>query len=235
MVITSPDRGGEKMDKRSWLLFIFFSLLVWMAPLNTYAQSELNGREKVFNFLEEAFEAQVSLSEEGRTMAEIGEILDPYFTGDYKTKFIKENVVGQENDYMTYGTDFAPYYIPFYAFSEETKVVDMGNEIYVLEYFPGNGEGPVSYENHYEGLKLVKEKGSWKVADYMYDNIPEEVIKKAYPEKNKNEKNSAAAKQEINAYPQNLVYGPNFSSLKTFMEFGVMFGSESKTLLFGLL
>lgn len=222
------------MDKRSWLLFIFFSMLVWMAPMNTYAQSELKGREKVFDFLEQAFEAQVSLSEEERKMEEIDAVLTPYFTEDYKTKFIKENVVGQENEYMTYGTDFAQYYIPFYAFSEKTKVVELENEIYVLEYFPANAEGPVSYEDHYEGLKLVKEKDNWKVADYMYDNLPEEVIKKAYPEKFKSEE-VTDAKQEQKSFPQNFAYGPNFSSLKTFMELGVIFRTESKTLLFGLL
>ncbi|MEH7882963.1 DUF3993 domain-containing protein [Bacillus sp. JJ1609] len=222
------------MDKRSWLLLLFFSILISVVPLSTYAQADSMDREQVFEFLGEAFEAQVSLSEQGRTMDEIEGILEPYFTEDYKSLFIKENVVGQENQYQTYGTDFAPYYIPFYAFSEKTKVVDMKDEIYVLEYFPGNGEGPVSYDSHYEGLKIVKEKSGWKVADYMYEKIPEEVINKAYPEKAKKKEVSKVnldKKQTANT----LVFGPNFSSFKTFMELGVMFGNESKTLLFGLL
>lgn len=222
------------MDKRSWLLFLFFSILIWVVPSNTYAQSDSMDREQVFEFLGEAFNAQVSLSEQGRSMDEIEGILEPYFTEDYKSLFIKENVVGQENQYQTYGTDFAPYYIPFYAFSEKTKVVEMKDEIYVLEYFPRNGEGPVSYDSHYEGLKIVKEQSSWKVADYLNDEIPEEVINKAYPEKA--EKKEVAKvnwdkKQPVNS----LVFGPNFSSFKTFMELGVIFRNENKTLLFGLL
>ena len=89
------------MDKQSWLLFLFFSLLVWMVPPNAYAQPDLRDREQVFNFLEDAFESQVSLSEHDRTMAEIEEVLNPYFTEGYKALFIKENVVGQENQYST--------------------------------------------------------------------------------------------------------------------------------------
>jgi hypothetical protein len=229
------------MDKRSWLLFLFFSLLVWIQPLNTNAETQVLDRAQVFELLEEAFDAQVSLSEKGRTMAEIEGILNPYFAEHYKSMFIKENVIGQENQYQTYGTDFAPYYIPFYGFSDKTKVVNMENEIYVLEYFPGNAEGPVSYESHYEALKLVNENGSWKVSEYLYENIPEEVIKEAYPEKVKKQTEakrsdvSKAADKEDRLFSQTLVFGPNFSSLRTFMEFGVTFGSESKTLLFGFL
>jgi len=222
------------MDKRSWLLLLFLSLLLWVVPVNTYAQSDSMDREQVFEFLGEAFEAQVSLSEQGRSMDEIEGILAPYFTEDYMSLFIKENVVGQENQYQTYGTDFAPYYIPFYAFSEKTKVVDMKDEIYVLEYFPGNGEGPVSYDSHYEGLKIVKENSGWKVEDYMYDEIPEEVINKAYPEKAK-KKEVSKVNLDKKQNPNTLVFGPNLSSFKTFMELGVMFGNENKTLLFGLL
>ena len=210
------EKEGKELDKqKTWLLFLFFSMLVWMAPINAFAQSDLGDREQVFSFLEDAFESQVSLSEQDRTMAEIEGVLNPYFTEDYKALFIMENVVGQENQYSTYGTDFAPYYIPFYAFSEKTKVVDMDDEIYVLEYFPGNVEGPTTYESHYEGLRLVKEQNKWKVADYLYDEIPEEVIEKAYPENIEKEKVTTATPKTNNLFPQTLVFGPNFASLKT--------------------
>jgi hypothetical protein len=234
MVFIFLKKGEAKMDKQSWLLLLFISIFIWMVPLNTQAQSKSVDREKVFEFLGEAFEAQVILSEQGRSMEEIQGILDPYFSEAYRELFIKENVVGQEGQYQTYGTDFAPYYIPFYAFSDKTKVVEMKDEIYVLEYFPGNGEGPVSYDNHYEGLKIVKEPEGWKVSEYMYDGIPEEVISEAYPEKAEKKKVSKTNAEQIQ-FPHTLVFGPNFSSLKTFMEFGVVFGNESKTLLFGLL
>lgn len=234
MVFTVLKKGEGKMDKQSWLLLLFFSILIWVVPSNTYAQSDSMDREQVFEFLGKAFDGQVSLSDQGRSMDEIKGILQPYFTEDYQSLFIKENVVGQENQYQTYGTDFAPYYIPLYAFSDKTKVVDMKDEIFVLEYFPGNGEGPVSYDSHYEGMKLVKEPSGWKVADYLYDEIPEEVINKAYPEKAE-KKEVSKANSNKKQTPNTLVFGPNFSSFKTFMELGVMFGNESKTLLFGLL
>lgn len=221
------------MDKRLKLLFLLSFLLI--LPANAYANSDLDGRKDVFAFLGKAFDSQVSLSEKARTMEEIEAVLDPYFTEGYKSRFIDENVVGQENEYLTYGTDFAPYYIPFYAFSEKTKVVDLENEIYVVEFFPGNAEGPVSYEDHYEGLKLVKNDGSWKVADYLYDEVPQEVIDKAYPEKAKELKQAAEADNKDGEMIGEIVFGPNFSMLKTFMELGVIFRNENRTILFGLL
>ncbi|MGV2940998.1 DUF3993 domain-containing protein [Mesobacillus sp. LC4] len=221
------------MDKRLKLLFLLSFLLI--LPANAYANSDLDGRKDVFAFLGKAFDSQVSLSEKARTMEEIEAVLDPYFTEDYKSRFIDENVVGQENEYLTYGTDFAPYYIPFYAFSEKTKVVDLENEIYVVEFVPGNAEGPVSYEDHYEGLKLVKNDGSWKVADYLYDEVPQEVIDKAYPEKAKELKQAAEADNKDGEMIGEIVFGPNFSMLKTFMELGVIFRNENRTILFGLL
>ena len=223
------------MDKQLKLLFLILSVLLFLVPANAYAKSELQGREEVFEFLGKAFDSQVSLSEKSRTMDEIEGVLDPYFTEGYKSRFIEENVVGQENEYQTYGTDFALYYIPFYAFSEKTKVVEMENEIYVVEFFPGNTEGPVGYEDHYEGLKLVKESGNWKVADYLYDKVPQEVINKAYPEKAKEQQQAANPENEEKSVTGKMVFGPNFSTLKTFLELGVIFKNESRTLLFGLL
>jgi hypothetical protein len=226
---------GEKMDKQLKLLFLILSLLLFFVPANASANLGLDGREDVFEFLGKAFDSQVSLSEKSRTMEEIEGVLDPYFTEDYKSRFIKENVVGQENEYQTYGTDFALYYIPFYAFSEKTKVVEMENEIYVVEFFPGNTEGPVGYEDHYEGLKLVKEAGNWKVADYLYDEVPQDVINKAYPEKAKEQQQVADPDNQETSTIGKMVFEPNFSTLKTFMELGVIFKNENRTLLFGLL
>jgi hypothetical protein len=227
-------KEGEKMDKRSKLLSLLFGFFVLFVPANAYAQSDLHGREEVFEFLGKAFDSQVSLSEKGRTMEEIDSILDPYFTDAYKSGFIDENVVGQENDFQTYGTDIAPYYIPFYAFSDKTKVVESEDEIYVVEFFPSAEEGPVNYEDHYEGLKLIKEKDGWKVAEYLYDQVPEEVIKQAYPEKMKDQQ-AAKPESEDKPFIGEIVFGPNFSTLKTFMELGVVFRNENRTILVGLL
>lgn len=219
------------MDK---LLSLLFGIIILYTPAHAFAQSDLHGREEVFEFLEKAFESQVSLSEKGRSMAEIDSILDPYFTEAYKSGFIKENVVGQENNFQTYGTDFALYYIPFYAFSEKTRVVQSANRIYVVEFFPTTKEGPVGYEDHYEGLQLVQEKDGWKVADYWYDQVPQEVIQQAYPEKIKS-RDSAISEREEKPFFSDIVYGPNFSALKMFLELGVVFRNETRTILFGIL
>jgi hypothetical protein len=132
-------------------------------------------------FLESAFNAQVSLSEQERSMAEVEAVLQPFFTDSFKRHFIKENIVEENGKYITYGSDFAPYYIPFFEFSNATKVVFLQGKIYIVEKFPASKDGPVSYETHYEGLELVKEDGSWKVNELLHDNLPVEVVKKAYP------------------------------------------------------
>ncbi|WP_052948853.1 DUF3993 domain-containing protein [Mesobacillus campisalis] len=162
--------------------FLLPCLLFWglAVPLQASANTQPD-REEVFSILESAFEAQVSLSEKVRTLAEVDDVLNPYFTEEYKQMFLEENLVEEDGHYFTYGSDFALYYIPFYQFSEETKVVAIGDSLYIVEHFPATEDGPVSYESHYEGVQLVNEDGSWKVAAYWYDDLPAEVMEEAYP------------------------------------------------------
>jgi hypothetical protein len=55
-------------------------------------------------------------------------------------------------------------------------VIKRSNGIYVFENFPANTEGPVSYDKHYEGLLIRKIKGVWKIDQYLYNNIPTEIL-----------------------------------------------------------
>lgn len=160
--------------KRSLLLISLFMLFM---PLYTEAEtSGKMGRDEAFSFLRGAFEAQTSLGEELRTREEVDAILDPYFTDGYKKLFLDANLVEENGKYVTYGTDFGQYYIPYYGFSETTQVVTAKNKAYVFEYFPESSEGPVGYDSHYEGLLLEKSAEGWKVSKYLYDEIPESVI-----------------------------------------------------------
>jgi hypothetical protein len=162
--------------------FLLPCILFWglAVPLQASANTQPD-REEAFSILESAFEAQMSLSEKVRTMAEVDDVLNPYFTEDYKQKFLEENLVEEDGHYFTYGSDFALYYIPFYQYTEETKVVGIEDSLYIVEHFPASEDGPVSYESHYEGVQLVTEDGSWKVAAYWYDDLPAEVMEEAYP------------------------------------------------------
>ncbi|MDP4086220.1 MAG: DUF3993 domain-containing protein [Bacillota bacterium] len=156
------------------LLFIFISV-----PLSPQAKTGLETKSEVFDFLKDAYKAQISLSERGRTKEEISSILNPYFTEDYKKAFWQANIHKADGKFLTYGTDFAQYYIPYYQFSDKTMVVIHPNEIYVFEYFPENLEGPVGYKSHYEGLYLIKVDDEWKIDQYLYNRIPRKIINEA--------------------------------------------------------
>ena len=49
------------------------------------------------------------------------------------------------------------------------------NHIYVFQFFPGNQEGPVTYDDHYEGILLKKQNKQYKVAKFLED-IPDEIV-----------------------------------------------------------
>ena len=163
------------MKKTLLLLFAFLLLM----PLSPRAEGDLRTRKEVFAFLKGGFDAQVSLSEQLRTKEEVKSLLNPYFSEMYQTMFWKENIVEEEGKFVTYGSDFARYYIPFYQFSKQTKVVIDSEDIYVFEYFPANTEGPVSYKGHYEGCVLKKIDGQWKVDQYLYKTPPASILEKA--------------------------------------------------------
>lgn len=160
-------------------IILVFLLLLTIVPLSPQATSGLTSKKDVYGFLKDAYKAQVSLSEKGRTKQEIDSILKPYFSEDYQQKFWDANIVLEKGKFLTYGTDFAQYYIPYYQFSDKTKVVIQPKKIYVFEYFPEKLDGPVGYKSHYEGLLLIKTNLGWKVDKYLYNQIPEKIIKKA--------------------------------------------------------
>jgi hypothetical protein len=160
------------------LLILFIVLL--LIPLSPNAKDSLSDKNDVFSFLQKAFQAQISLSDQTRTKQEIRDVLNPYFSEEYQKLFWDENIFEEEGKFVTYGSDFAFYYIPFFQYSGETKVVIFPESIYVLQFFPSTTDGPVSYEDHYEGIMLKKMDGSWKIADYLYDNIPKSILEKAY-------------------------------------------------------
>lgn len=162
--------------KKAIMLICAFILFL---PIHSKAETANSGRDEIFTALREGFEAQLALSEEPRTKQEIKEILNPFFTNDYISLFWEENVVEENGKYLTYGSDFAQYYIPFYNFSESTEVIIEGNKAYVFEFFPASTEGPVGYDSHYEGLLLTKESGNWKVSRYLYNEIPESILSKS--------------------------------------------------------
>ncbi|WP_075981095.1 DUF3993 domain-containing protein [Bacillus massilinigeriensis] len=164
---------------RLLLKLIIVASVMFIFPGADKAEGDIDSREKVMKLLEDAYLAQVSLNEKPRSMKEIKQILSPYFTEGYMKLFLKENLVSEKGKYLTYGSDFAPYYVPFFAFTNRTKVVIEEKRSYVFEYFPDSDVGPVTYPSHYEGLLFKKISGKWKISNYLYDTIPKRVIEKA--------------------------------------------------------
>lgn len=148
------------------VLSLVCCLFVLGAGTKKFAAAEqLSSKEEVRQFAKKAFDAQISLSEKERNLREIELILAPYFTDTYADLFLQKNLVGESNHYQTYGSDFAPYYIPFFSFSDKTKVDFEGKEVYMYELFEPKAESPLAYESRYEGLIIRQEKGSWKIAE----------------------------------------------------------------------
>lgn len=159
---------------------MFLVFIIYFLPDSPKASEEqLNNREKVLQFLELAFQAQLSLSEKDRTMEEITFLLDPYFSKEYQQEFFEENLHEDGGKFFTYGTDFGHLYIPFFEFSDLTKVIIEDDQIYVFEYFPENQLGPVGYESHYEGIMIEKIEEQWKISQYLFNEIPENILKQA--------------------------------------------------------
>ncbi|MCC3645493.1 DUF3993 domain-containing protein [Cytobacillus oceanisediminis] len=152
-------------------IIITIAVMIAAIPSHTYAERDTN-KEEVYEFLQNAFQAQVELSGEERSMNEVDELLEPYFSEEAKNQFLKENLVLENGKYFTLGGDAAAYYIPFFTYSDNTKVVEEKGKVYVYEYFPENHEGPVGYDSHYEGILLTEQGGKMKVVKFLGENIP---------------------------------------------------------------
>ncbi|MDE5051338.1 DUF3993 domain-containing protein [Niallia taxi] len=155
------------MKKTMTSIFVLVLALAFAHPSLAKEKEELSTRGEVLQFLEDAFKAQVSLSERYREMEEVNAILTPYFSNEYKDSFLEANLVTENGKFLTYGSDFAPYYIPFFQFSEKTEIDIQQDKIYVYEYFEAPEDGPLYYEDHYEGLLLEKTNDKWKVSSQL--------------------------------------------------------------------
>jgi Protein of unknown function (DUF3993) len=204
-------------------IILTIAVMIAVIPSQTYAERTTD-KEEVYEFLQNAFQAQVELSGEERSMNEVNELLDPYFSGEAKNQFLKENLVSENGKYFTLGSDSAANYIPFFTYSENTKVVEESGNVYVYEYFPENHEGPVGYESHYEGVMLTKHGEEIKVAKFLGENIPDKIIKKAEG------KQEAAEQTSFKAPEGNWLYTPSYQLGFLLNPFEAMFRSGSMLL-----
>ncbi|MEY8189212.1 DUF3993 domain-containing protein [Peribacillus simplex] len=156
---------------RKYLVACLASILLFFSGGFTTSAEGLH-REEVLSLVQDAMENQGSISEEVRTKEAIEGKLDKHFTGDFIKKFVEANVVEVDGGYMAFGSDFAPYYIPFFSYDKNTEIVygKNGDVIYVQEEFQDIGDGPVSMKKHVESVTLKKENDVWKVMDVNYES-----------------------------------------------------------------
>ncbi|WP_169908400.1 DUF3993 domain-containing protein [Metabacillus halosaccharovorans] len=145
-------------------LLIIAILLVFSHPVFASDLGSLN-RENILSHLQDAFKAQQSLSEKPREKAEMVQILSEYFNKDITNQYLKKNLFEEDGKYIVYGTDFPIYVIPFFTYDEKTKIVEENDQIVVYEFFPASNDGPVSYDDHYEWVKLTKTQKGLMVTD----------------------------------------------------------------------
>ncbi len=149
------------------LVFLLIMITSAFVPVLEGSARELE-REEIFKTLQEGAKAQMPLSWQQRPLAEVEQILKPYFTEEAMSVFLGENVYEKDGKYFAAETTFALYYIPLFTYTGETKIIFSGDRLIVYEFFPAKRQGPVTYESHYQGVSMIQEAGQWKVSDFYY-------------------------------------------------------------------
>ncbi|MCA1056614.1 DUF3993 domain-containing protein [Rossellomorea aquimaris] len=161
--------------RRMLLLFIIIGMVSAACAQVNRTQASTFNDDQALNLVKQAFHAQVSLSERPQAMEGIKKQLQAYFTDELASSFIKENVVEVEGGYQSFGSDFAPYYIPFFTFDSVTEVEYLNGKWYIWEVRSGEVEGPVSTERGVDAVVLSKVKGEWKVSS-ITSELPQTLL-----------------------------------------------------------
>ncbi|MBO8178713.1 MAG: DUF3993 domain-containing protein [Bacillus sp. (in: Bacteria)] len=162
---------------KHFIIFVFLLFIVH-TPTTMNAEELDDIREEVFQFVKEAFEAQVSITEKPRRLHEIRDILSPFFAAERIEAFIEENVVKVEGGYVALGTDMPPLeVVPFFRYSEKTKLIKDNDVYYVIEYMEST-DGPVHFDPHYEGIQVKKTETSYVIEKIWKEQLPDHVEQK---------------------------------------------------------
>jgi hypothetical protein len=161
---------GKHMEKKKlWLLFFILGLVTAACGQAVQTQASEFTKENALSLVEEAFHSQVSLSEKPQSKKQIEDQLSKYFSQSLTTNFMSENVYEVDGGYITFGSDFASHYVPFFHYDESTRVRYKDGNWYVWEERTGEEEGPVSSLNGVEAVVLSEEEGTWKISSITYE------------------------------------------------------------------
>lgn len=177
-------------------------------------------KEDTIEFLQNAFYAQVSLTEKERSIETMDNILSPYFTKSFREKFFVENVVKGEEGYLVYATDAPINVIPFYRYDLPFEMSTNSDTMLIYQFFPASSEGPVSYDDHYESVYFVKEDAMWKINKIEF-TTEEPFLQQESQETdatNEQEKNEQTRDLEIESDKEELVINKSKQDEPTFKE-----------------
>ena len=127
-------------------------------------------KENVFELLQSAFIAQLSLTEKYRSYKEVSEILTPYFSKEYIEIFTNEHLHHDDQGYRILGADVFDYFIPFFSYNKQTNVEFNSDKIIVYEFFPASYAGGVIWDDHYKTIVLTKQQSNWIISDYVFSS-----------------------------------------------------------------
>lgn len=168
LMLERMSRVGQVRMKVLLMIFIIFFAL----SQHEYAKAEEpkgKSQSEILSHVQNAFDAQISLTEKPRSKEEMNDILEEFFVESFINVYFKENVESLNNQYIVYGTDLPKHTIPFFQYDGDTVIEIENRHAMVYEYFEANHDGPVSYEDHYEVVFLKKINNDWKVSKIEND------------------------------------------------------------------
>ena len=205
------------MKKRLYLVPLLVSIIF---TFGTYASANGTKMSEAF-FIEQtrqAGEVQFKLAEDGNSYDEIHNILAPFFTPDFIDAFIKE-IMFEENDlYYTIGTDFAPLYIPYFTYDDQTKVkiTNDSMQVIVYQFFPKSTDGPVGYDDHNAAVIYELMNDEWRISTIDAAYSTDENSKEPRIEKTNVKTSSEVVEEEVQDEPS--VFGNVVTSISKFFK-----------------
>lgn len=108
------------LPKQILAILLFLSLItINYHPVKADNNNEV---EHLINMVQESHQAQLNLVNEISSREEVLSNLSPYFSTPFIEKLLTEHLLETKYGPMILGTDFSPYFIPFFSYDEKTKV-----------------------------------------------------------------------------------------------------------------
>ncbi|RSK26844.1 DUF3993 domain-containing protein [Bacillus sp. HMF5848] len=152
----------KKTSIITMIILIFLLLSIGQALANNTISND-----DVFNFLQEASAAQLTLATDFHSLDDVNATLSSYFTEEYITEFTADHVYEEDEGYIVYGTDVSATFIPFFSYDDRTKVQwnESQSEIYVYEWFTYEDDSPYWFEDQFTVTVIQLSKTGWLISN----------------------------------------------------------------------